>query len=85
MSEKQKEFTIQKGIPIPEKVGPQRAMYSPLTLAMQKMEVGDCIDLAFNATHKAGVYSRAKKLGIELEIRTLDNGQAKMLRVWRTK
>jgi len=80
------EITIQKGIPIPERTGLGLKVRSALTLVMQKMEIGDCIDVPLSAVkQRGGLATRAKTLSIKVTMRTIDNGQTKMLRVWRIK
>jgi hypothetical protein len=79
-----KNIQIRKGIPIPPRLT-HRPIRSPITKALLQMEIGDSIDLPNTPTNRSSVYVRIKRKGYKLTVRTLDNGEDNVLRVWRIK
>lgn len=78
------EFKIRKGIPIPPKVA-HRPISSVLTKVMIKMEVGDCIDVANFESTRGSLTWRGKLLGYKFRTRTIENGDGKIMRIWRVE
>lgn len=75
-----KELEIKKGIPIP----PAATAQGPLSRAVGKMEIGDCVDVE-SANHCSAL-DGARKRGNRFVTRTLINGEnKKFLRIWRVK
>jgi hypothetical protein len=78
------EIEIKTGIPIPPPSAHGRR--GPITVAMGKMQVGNCIDLPppENPKVRSDMYVRAKTAGIKITMRTVHENGAAVLRIWRT-
>jgi hypothetical protein len=83
------EIPIRKGVPIPEAFAAFH-ITNPISIALRKMEPGDCFDLApkvdakANLRFKSDVYGKAKAAGIKIAARMIKEDGVAILRVWRT-
>lgn len=72
---------IEKGIPIPK----SKASWSPISKALDELNVGDSFAVPHTRSLQTGVSTVAKRRGIKVVTRTGQDSGVKMLRVWRVK
>lgn len=90
-NKQQNGITIKRGIPIPPKHQPKPPEESPSEVIrlFAKMEVGDCIDIPIpdeksKMATRANLYPRAKRAGIGITYRFMNEKGKDFIRVWRT-
>lgn len=78
-------FTVKKGLPLPPT--PLFGARSPLTEAMSRMAIGECIEFTDpkTQTFRSDLYVRARTAKIKIAIRTVQENGSKLLRVWRVE
>lgn len=82
-SEADDDIRIDKGVPIPQRVYKRRG---PVTVAVQKMKVGDSIWLTpYKPSLLATAHTLARRLGMKVTVRHLVERGIEGVRVWRIK